>query len=131
MEFGSLKLTTKGWEVLKGDLEFWGELDLKAEMVPTVPKPQKLADLDYDHELFEILRQTRKKLADESRVPPFVIFADKTLVEMATYFPQSDDNFLNIHGIGKVKAKKFGAIFMPVIEAYCREKQIQGKQNGP
>lgn len=125
MEFGSLKLTAKGWNVLKGDLAIRGQLDLKSVTVPSVQKTQKLADLDYDQELFEILRQTRKKLADESGVPPFVIFADKTLVEMATYFPQSDDNFLNIHGIGKVKAEKFGALFMQVIGHYCRQKQIQ------
>ena len=127
MEFGSIQLTAKGWEVLKGDLEFRGELDLNAETVPGVQEPQKLADLDYDRELFEILRQTRKELADESGVPPFVIFADKTLVEMATYFPQSGENFLNIHGIGKVKAEKFGTLFMPVIEAYCRDKGILEK----
>ena len=93
MEFGSLKLTARGWEVLRGDLAFWGELDLKAEAAPPAKKPPKLTDLDYDRELFEILRQTRKELADQSGVPPFVIFADKTLVEMATYFPQSEDNF--------------------------------------
>ena len=127
MEFGSIQLTAKGWEVLKGNLEFRGELNLNAETVPGVQEPQKLADLDYDRELFEILRQTRKELADESGVPPFVIFADKTLVEMATYFPQSGENFLNIHGIGKVKAEKFGALFMPVIEAYCRDKGIEEK----
>ena len=125
MEFGSLKLTAKGWEVLKGDLEFRGELDLKAQAAPSVQEPQKLADLDYDRELFEILRQTRKKLADESGVPPFVIFADKTLVELATYFPQSGEHLLNIHGIGKVKAEKFGALFMQVIGDYCRENQIK------
>jgi ATP-dependent DNA helicase RecQ len=125
MEYGSLKLTAKGWEILKGDLEFRGELDLKAEAVPRVQEPQKLADLDYDRELFEILRQTRKVLADKSGVPPFVIFADKTLVEMATYFPQSGDHLLNIYGIGNVKAEKFGALFMQVIGDYCRENQIK------
>ena len=123
MEFGSLKLTASGWEVLRGNLKFQGELDQQAA-TPDVPKPQKPAEPDYDRELFEILRQTRKQLADDSGVPPFVIFADKTLMEMATYFPQSGDSFLNIHGIGKVKAEKFGPLFLPVIADYCRKKQI-------
>jgi len=125
MEFGSLKLTAKGWDVLKGDLKIWGVLAPKEAAAPTVRETGKLADLDYDRQLFEILRKTRKELADESGVPPFVIFSDKTLVEMATFFPQSSDNFLNIHGIGTVKAKKFGDLFMQVIGSYCRGKQIQ------
>lgn len=131
MEFGSLKLTAKGWDVLKGDLEIWGELEQKAAAAPTVQETNKLDDLDYDRELFEILRKTRKGLADESGVPPFVIFADKTLVEMATFFPQSSDNFLDIHGIGTVKAEKFGALFMQVIGSYCRDKQIQERPKKP
>jgi len=77
------------------------------------------------------LRKTRKELADESGVPPFVIFADKTLVEMATFFPQSSDNFLDIHGIGTVKAEKFGTLFMQVIGSYCRENQIQERPKKP
>jgi len=125
MEFGSLKLTAKGWDVLKGDLKIWGVLALKEAAAPTARATDKLDDLDYDRQLFEILRKTRKELADESGVPPFVIFSDKTLVEMATFFPQSSDNFLDIHGIGTVKAKKFGDLFMQVIGSYCRGEQIQ------
>jgi ATP-dependent DNA helicase RecQ len=127
MEFGSLKLTAKGWDVLKGKERFLGELDLNTEATPPAKKPQKLTELDYDRELFEILRQTRKELADRSGVPPFVIFSDRTLVEMATYFPQSSASFLDIHGIGKVKAEKFESLFIPVIDEYCRQKQIQEK----
>ena len=120
MEFGSLKLTAKGWDVLKGDLKIWGVLAPKGAAAPTTRATDKLDDLDYDRQLFEILRKIRKELADESGVPPFVIFSDKTLVEMATFFPQSSDNFLKIHGIGTVKAKKFGDLFMQVIGSYCR-----------
>jgi ATP-dependent DNA helicase RecQ len=131
MEFGSLKLTAKGWDVLKGDLKIWGQLEQKAAVVPTAAEAVKLDDLDYDRELFEILRTTRKELADESGVPPFVIFADKTLVEMATFYPQSRDRFLDIHGIGKVKAEKFGDLFMQVIGSYCRDNQIQERPKNP
>ena len=131
MEFGSLKLTAKGWDVLKGDLKIWGVLAPKEAAAPSVREPHKLDDLDYDRQLFEILRKTRKELADESGVPPFVIFADKTLVEMATFFPQSSDHLLDIHGIGAVKAKKFGGLFMQVIGSYCRGKQIQERPKRP
>ena len=131
MEFGSLKLTAKGWDVLKDDLKIWGQLEQKAASAPTVKETVKLDDLDYDRGLFEILRKTRKELADNAGVPPFVIFADKTLVEMAAYFPQSSDNFLDIHGVGKVKAKKFGTLFMQVIGSYCRDNQIQERPKNP
>ncbi len=125
MEYGSLRLTAKGWDVLKGKLKIWGHLDPQDPMIPDVAEPAKLVDLDYDRELFEILRRTRKQLADDAGVPPFVIFADKTLVELATFFPQSSENFLDMHGIGKVKAEKYGTQFMQVIGSYCRDKQIQ------
>jgi ATP-dependent DNA helicase RecQ len=131
MEFGSLKLTAKGWDVLKGDLKVKGELDQTSAAAPSAPQPARLDDLDYDWKLFEILRQTRKKLADKSGVPPFVIFTDKALVEMAAFFPQSSENLLDIHGVGTVKAEKFGALFMQVIGSYCRENQIQERPKSP
>ena len=125
MDYGSLKLSAKGWDVLKGKLEVWGQLESDNSVIPDTSETARLADLDYDLELFEILRQARKQLADDAGVPPFVIFADKTLVEMATFFPQSSGSFLDIHGIGKVKAEKYGSLFMQVIGSYCRENQIQ------
>jgi ATP-dependent DNA helicase RecQ len=131
MEFGSLKLTAKGWDVLKGDLKVKGELEQTSAAAPSAPQPARLDDLDYDWKLFEILRQTRKKLADKSGVPPFVIFTDKALVEMAAFFPQSSENLLDIHGVGTVKAEKFGALFMQVIGSYCRENQIQERPKSP
>ena len=125
MEFGSLKLTDKGWDVLKGDLKIWGQLEQQPPSAPLGQDTNRIDDLDYDRELFEILRKTRKELANQSGVPPFVIFADKTLVEMATYFPQSSESLLDIYGVGAVKCKKFGPLFQEIIGKYCREHQIE------
>ena len=125
MEFGSLKLTAKGWDVLKGDLTIWGQLEQQPPSAQPAKDTNRIDDLDYDRELFEILRKTRKELADQSGVPPFVIFADKTLVEMATYFPQSSESLLDIHGVGAVKCKKFGPLFQDIIGQYCRQHQIE------
>jgi len=125
MEFGSLKLTDKGWDVLKGDLTIWGQLEQQPPSAQPAQYTNRIDDLDYDRELFEILRKMRKELADQSGVPPFVIFADKTLVEMATYFPQSSESLLDIHGVGAVKCKKFGPLFQGIIGQYCREHQIE------
>ena len=127
MEFGSLKLTDSGWAVLRGKMTVSGQLEQTQSMVPLANKSGKDVDLQYDRELFEILRKRRKKLADESGVPPYVIFSDRTLLEMATFFPQSSDSLLEIHGIGRVKCEKFGALFLSIICSYCFENQIQEK----
>ncbi len=75
-------------------------------------------------ELFERLRTKRKMVADEEEVPAFVVFSDRTLQEMATYFPQTEDAFLRIHGVGPVKVEKYAEDFLSIIRAYCEEHGI-------
>jgi len=77
--------------------------------------------LDYDTALFEMLRQTRKQMADNLGVPPYVVFPDKTLMEMAHFFPHSEESLLGLHGVGAAKLKRFAAEFLHVITQYCRE----------
>jgi ATP-dependent DNA helicase RecQ len=125
MEFGGLKLTGKGWEVLKGRQTVRGRLDEERSFEKIVDAPRRDDDLDVAQPLFERLRRKRKELADKSGVPPYVIFSDKTLIEMARFFPQSRDSLLTIHGVGAVKCRKFGALFLDVIKRYCRENQIE------
>jgi ATP-dependent DNA helicase RecQ len=125
MEFGSLKLTDNGWTVLRGDKTVLGYLDPELDVAPFVDEPARTDDLTSDDRLFEILRSKRKELADETGVPPYVIFSDKTLIEMAVFFPQSSDSLLDIHGVGAVKCKKFGELFLNIIRMYCRENQIE------
>jgi ATP-dependent DNA helicase RecQ len=125
MEFGSLKLTDKGWDVLKGRGEVWGQLAQEHTVERLVEKSQRSDNLNFNRQLFEILRKERKELADSSGVPPYVIFSDKTLVEMATYFPQSRDNLLDIHGVGAVKCDRYGAIFLEIIDLFCRQNDVE------
>ena len=72
----------------------------------------------YDTALFEVLRQLRKSEAARLRVPPYIIFGDKALREMALYKPQSDDSFLEINGVGNKKLAQFGVLFMSVIASF-------------
>ena len=58
--------------------------------------------------LFDQLRKVRKEIADKAGVPPFVIFHDRTLVELAVHRPESSDEMLDIHGVGESKCKKYG-----------------------
>jgi ATP-dependent DNA helicase RecQ len=117
-EFGSLKLTTNGWAVLKSQQTVMGHL--VEEDTPSAVTPQY--DTHYDRELFETLRKKRKVLADESNVPAYVIFSDKTLIEMATRYPQNRESLMDIHGVGDVKYEKYGQTFIDVIRDYCRQR---------
>ena len=73
-------------------------------------------------QLFELLRSKRKSIADKGNVPPYVIFPDKTLIEMATYFPQSETNLRKIHGVGELKFKRYAKQFLPIIVNYCQAR---------
>ena len=70
---------------------------------------QKIQD---DHPMFEELRILRKQLADQEKVPPFVIFSDKTLKEMCEVRPTTEEAFLSVSGVGQMKLEKYGHIFI-------------------
>jgi ATP-dependent DNA helicase RecQ len=71
-------------------------------------------DID-DLRLFESLRSLRKKMAEESGVPPYVIFGDAALVEMSRERPRNEIEFLGINGVGQVKLERHGRAFLEVI----------------
>ncbi len=111
---GSLGVTQKGWAVLKNGEPFWG---FSVESVGCVTSE---APPEYAPELFELLRAERNSLADAADVPPYVVFHDTALQEMATYFPTSAESFKLMHGVGPAKVEKYADIFLPIIRAYCR-----------
>ncbi len=119
-EHGSLCLSQKAYEALKNRETILGILE-KPQPAGQAEKPA------HDRDLFEILRGKRKELADKARVPPYVIFSDRTLVEMATYFPQSLNSMMDINGVGAVKLQHYGQLFLELIQAYCAHKGIQEK----
>ena len=73
---------------------------------------------DYSQKLFAQLRSERQRLAQEEGVPPFVIFSDRTLREMALYFPDTPEQMAGISGVGDAKLEKYGDTFMTIIEMY-------------
>ncbi len=78
----------------------------------------------YDVVLYEKLRAFRKKVAERLEVPPFVIFSNVSLQEMATTFPQNLESFARISGVGKGKLAKFGETFVRHIRAYSEQNKI-------
>ncbi len=119
--YGSLKLTPKAYEVLGSREKVTGALQ---EEALEYGRGKEVSEA-YDKTLFEILRQQRKEQADRANVPPYVIFSDKSLVEMASFYPQSVQSFMRMHGVGEAKFAKYGALFLNAIRRYCMEHQIK------
>jgi ATP-dependent DNA helicase RecQ len=120
MEFGSLKLTPQAYAVFKGE-------PVKGTLPDRTPLNAPAVMAPHDTALFHLLREKRKELAQAQAVPPYVIFSDKTLVEMAIYFPQSVAAFGQIYGVGAAKLEKYAAEFLPLMQAYCGKKGIAEK----
>ena len=77
----------------------------------------------YDQDLFERLRKLRKQLAIEEGLAPYMVFGDATLRDMCARLPQTDDEFLDVSGVGLKKLEKYGKTFMDEIAAYRNEVQ--------
>lgn len=120
LDYGSLKISPQGWQVLKGDIKFFGKLKIGKVK-------RRVKEKDYDDELYSKLKSERKYLADQAGRPPYAIFPDKTLMEMAFYFPQSRQQLLKIYGVGHVKAKKYSNHFLPIIQKYCKKHELKSK----
>ena len=128
MEYGGLSLTQKAWDVFKGTETVAGRLE-EDEIRPV--KNQQPEDIpEHDGRLFEKLKKKRKQIADSAGVPPYIVFSDRTLMEMSAYFPRSQKNMLRLYGIGEEKLYKYGFQFLDVICEYCEEYHIDEKPKG-
>lgn len=107
-QFPVLKVTNAGREVLLGQKKV-----LRKEI-------KKVSSISADHELFEELRQLRKELASTENVPPFIIFSDASLKDMAVKLPRTEEEFLEVKGVGMQKFERFGDAFLPVISQYVQ-----------
>ncbi|MDF7801696.1 DNA helicase RecQ [Pontiellaceae bacterium B1224] len=112
-QFSALEITPKGKQILFGKKTF--------EVIRQKAGKRKSADRitsDYSQKLFDQLRAERQRLAQEEGVPPFVIFSDRTLREMALYFPDTAEQMSGISGVGAAKLAKYGDTFMTIIEMF-------------
>ncbi|MEG2139224.1 MAG: DNA helicase RecQ [Bilophila sp.] len=119
-EYPVLQVTDKGWAVLRGQEPF---LTLQQAIRP--PRKPRQRDTNggvlVNGELFERLRVERTRLAREASIPPYIIFHDSTLREMASVLPDSREAFLQISGVGRQKLETYGAAFLAVIALYKQE----------
>ena len=118
-QFPLIQLTEKSRAVL---LE--GEQVMLAVSAPPVKAAKNPAQLDYHAPLFETLKQLRRNLAQEQNVPPYVIFSDATLIELAAYLPQTMNDLRHISGFGDVKLERYGATFLQPVKDYAEENNL-------
>ena len=90
--------------------------------------PGTVAAETYDEVLFARLRQLRKVAADLEHVPPFIVFHDRSLKEMAKYYPRTDVEFLRVYGVSEGKLQRYGRVFLDAIEKHCTEAGIASER---
>ncbi|WP_305041867.1 DNA helicase RecQ [Geoalkalibacter sp.] len=114
--YSVLRLTEKARPLLRGEQRLTLARPRLKVAAPKKPARRLGEAGNADPRLFDALRQVRKRLADEAGVPPFVIFNDATLMEMASFRPRDEAALLRINGVGEAKLQRYGREFLAVIE---------------
>lgn len=124
-EYPVLKLTPAAGRILKGQETVFHKkhlLNIKAAKTKTAGKTQP--PVDCDEALFEELRTLRREIAQDKGLPPYVIFPDAALREMAAYFPRTEGEFLSITGVGQARYDHYGALFIETISRFAENNPI-------
>jgi ATP-dependent DNA helicase RecQ len=122
--YGLLKLTQKGMEFLENPTSFMLAEDHDYADTTDEENAFGARTAAVDEELFSILKDLRKKISKQKDVPPFVIFQDPSLEDMAIQYPITIDELQNISGVGAGKAQRYGEEFIEIIKKYVEEKEI-------
>jgi len=122
--YGLLKLTPGGMAFLENPTSFMLAEDHDYADTTDEENAFGARTSAVDEELFSILKDLRKKISKQKDVPPFVIFQDPSLEDMAIQYPINLDELQNISGVGAGKAQRYGADFVEIIKKYVEEKEI-------
>lgn len=122
--FGVLGLSSSARPVLKGETAVI--LGKPRDTQETMERGKKRAGgrRDYNQALFDRLRVLRKQIADQAKLPPFVVFSDATLADMARTIPDNRQELRQVNGVGELKLNKYGDAFLAEI------RQYQGRESG-
>jgi len=123
--YGVVKLTGRGRDYLQDPVSFMMTEDhiYNASTEEAINKADK-GGASVDEQLVKMLKELRKKVAKKKDLPPFVIFQDPSLEDMALKYPISIEELSNIHGVGEGKAKKYGKEFVELISRYVEDNEI-------
>jgi ATP-dependent DNA helicase RecQ len=121
-QFNVIEITNEGRAALKTRQK------ITLTRAITAPEPvakHRAGEIECDELLFDKLRALRKRLADERSVPPYIIFSDVSLRQIARNYPQDDASFSRISGVGEKKLREFGAIFIEEVSAHLQSNPRQ------
>jgi ATP-dependent DNA helicase RecQ len=125
-EYPLLRLNEASWEVMRGErpVRLIQVVRRKKGEKPQKSKAQDVSWEGVDQELFTELGRLRRELASERQVPPYVIFNDATLRELARVRPSTPERMRTVYGVGDVKLRDFGGRFLERIAAQCRQRGL-------
>ena len=115
-QFSTLELTPAGRAALKQRTP----IQLTRPMQAPAPEQHRAGEIACDEVLFDRLRELRKRLADERGVPPYIVFSDVALRQMARFYPRDAREFSRISGVGEKKLAEFGTVFLADIAEHLR-----------
>ena len=120
--YHTVELTDAG----RASLKSRQKITLTKPVAPTAaPEQHRAGEIACDEALFEKLRALRKQLADDRAVPPYIIFSDVSLRQMARNYPANDQDFSRISGVGEKKLREFGAAFLREIATHLQQNARQ------
>jgi ATP-dependent DNA helicase RecQ len=127
-EYGVLKITKTGHAFLKKPSSFkivLNNLFADADADDDETAPVAASTITTDQKLFELLKDLRKKVAKEKNLPPFVIFLESSLEDMATMYPTTIEELEKCQGVSKGKAMRYGKQFVDLIVEYIGENEVE------
>ncbi len=117
-QFPTLYVSPKGKDILLGKEQVY-----RRETV-------KVREIAKDDPLFETLREVRRNIAEMAKVPPFVIFSDATLKDMSAKLPKTNEELLQVSGVGEHKLQKYGLEFIQAIRVFCEANPERQREMG-
>ncbi|KAA5549520.1 DNA helicase RecQ [Adhaeribacter rhizoryzae] len=123
---GVLKVTQKGYDFIQGPhpIKLAKDHNFEEEVQKEEEKEEIQSSAGHDTVLFDMLKALRKKMANQLNLPPYVLFQDPSLKEMATTYPTKKEDLAHISGVGMGKVQKFGKPFMDLITKYVEDNDI-------
>lgn len=128
-KYGLLSLTELGERFIKKPVKIEMPVDTEFENVSDEDFENVQLESEYDEELFIKLKELQREVAARKNLPPYVIFQETSLEDMANKFPITMEELENISGVGKNKARKYGQPFLELIENYVEENEIDRPQD--
>jgi ATP-dependent DNA helicase RecQ len=122
--YSVLSLNAHSWPVLRGERP----VSIARAVKPARRSEDRTRASTMDDALFERLRALRKRLADENGLPPYVIFHDSTLREMAAHMPLDLDQFAALPGVGQAKLARYGEQFIAAVREHRARMQGAGPE---